>query len=125
MTHTTAPQHSAAGFFSDWELMNMKLETRKADAHTFQIGFEHMSGGDSKLPKEDRGFFGGYTVRVARTEAEAELAAHRHRYDGEDEEDSLKMAACAIGESKMREMVTTDFPQWVDAAIDDLAAEVC
>lgn len=81
---------------------------------TIEVGFEHCSGGDSKLPKEDRGFFDFYVVQIDLQAAKNHMI--ECGYDGVFE------AAEDLAHRAMYNMVSEDHPDWVTAAYTDLAA---
>ena len=67
----------------------------------YEVWFEHCSGGDSLLPREDRGYFNDYSVEV---EAESREQAEQKGMDA------------------MHTHVSVEHPDWVLRAVDDLAA---
>ena len=67
------------------------------------VMFEHTSGGDSLLPKQDRGFFDNYEVVVEATTL----------HDAEQ----LAMA-------EMHARCSDEHPDWPNSAIDDLSPDV-
>lgn len=68
-----------------------------------EVGFHHAGGGDSLLPRPNRGFFDSYTVDVhANTPHEAEIR----------------------GIEAMYAMRAAEHPGWVNRSVDDLCAEI-
>ena len=88
------------------------------------VTFEHCSGGHSYLPKNARGFFDFYSIRVSRKDAEQLVASTTCQPWSTSETDEGKIfdAAERIAHLKMLDMVAEKHPDWSASAIDDLFA---
>ncbi len=67
------------------------------------VGFHHTAGGDSLLPKQDRGFFDGYEVEV---------------------EAATPQEAGRLGTAALAMLLSFTYPDWPRRATEDLCAEV-